>query len=184
MTPLHHRIVPLAARRRLVHLRNVTVGEIRWQLGRFRRIPTNAPGFPTPAAPAEPLALEHVLVSSDLNPRFLDCWPIAKRSWKELAGLDATLVVIGERHQLPEALQADPSVRTFTPIEGRSSSFQAQLIRLVYPALLRGGGVLITDADMIPMNSRYFHRTAAVGDRSHFVAYRDVILDIEQIPIC
>jgi hypothetical protein len=129
------------------------------------------------------LHLSHVVVSSDLNRRYLDCWPLAQRAWREVAGLDPLLVLIAD--DAPAELRADPSVHVFAPVDGLHTALQAQCIRLLYPALVDDAtGVLVSDVDMVPLNASFFHRPAGMVDERHFLAYRDVFLGASEIPIC
>jgi hypothetical protein len=127
----------------------------------------------------------HALVASDLNPLYLDFWPLVRRAWREIAGLEPVLVLVAAPNEVPPRLRDDPQVHVFEPLPGMHTAFQAQCIRLLYPALLAdAAGVIISDADMAPMNRRYFHRPATQVSRDHFVAYRDVLLAGQEIPIC
>lgn len=129
------------------------------------------------------LKLSHVVVSSDLNPRYLDCWPLARRAWREIAGLEPLLVLVAE--EAPRDLRADASVHVFEPLDGIHTALQAQCVRLLHPALVEGAsGVLVSDIDMIPLNRSYFHRPAGMICERDFLAYRDVFLDVSEIPIC
>lgn len=131
------------------------------------------------------LRLSHVLVSSDLNQRYLDVWPLAGRAWREIAGLEPVLVLVADEADVPSELRGDPSVRVFSPVEGVHTAFQAQCIRLLYPALLGGAdGVVVADIDMVPLNKDYFHRPAAHVDATDFIAYRDLMLSDGEVPIC
>jgi len=131
------------------------------------------------------LRLTHVLVSSDLNRRYLDVWPLANRAWKAIAGLEPVLVLVADDADVPSELRSDPNVRVFPPVAGVHTAFQAQCIRLLYPALLDGaGGVVVADIDMVPLNRRYFHRPAGHVAETDFVAYRDLMLSDGEVPIC
>jgi hypothetical protein len=150
-------------------------------------------GYPisSSAVPRPPLAarrrcmrLTHVLLASDLNPGYLEFWPLAKRAWQEIAEIEPLLVVIGEEQSVPLSLRDDEQVRVFDPVPGVHPVFQAQCIRLLYPALLETpGAVLTSDIDMFPMNRRYFHEPVAKVDEACFVAYRDTMLRRREIPI-
>jgi hypothetical protein len=156
--------------------------------GRIRRHPGSARVVPQPrrlGREDRPLQLTHVLVSSDQNPRYLDVWPLARRAWPEVAGLEPILVLVADEADVPDELRADPLVHRFQPVQGVHTALQAQCIRLLYPALLDGaGGVLLADIDMVPMNRRYFHRPAAHVHETDLVAYRDVMLPEFEVPIC
>jgi hypothetical protein len=124
-------------------------------------------------------------MAADANRRYLDLWPVAKRAWAEILGVDPLLVLVAEQHDVPAHLADDPAVRVFEPEPTLSTVFQAQCIRLLYPALLdTDGAVVISDVDMVPMSPRYFHRPLARIARGVFVSYRDVLLSLGEIPIC
>jgi hypothetical protein len=126
-----------------------------------------------------------VVVSSDLNPRYLDAWDLTRRMWSEVGGVRPHLVLVAPATDMPPALAIDPLVHVFEPIPGLHTALQAQCIRLLYPALLdTEGAVLISDVDMFPLSRRYFHVPIERVDERHFVAYRDVLLPGAQIPIC
>ena len=94
-------------------------------------------------------------------------------------------MLVADRSSVPRELAADPNVRLFEPEPGLHTAFQAQCIRLLYPALMESDGAVITsDVDMVPLTDRYFHRPLARIDRRHFVCYRDVLLDLGELPIC
>jgi hypothetical protein len=158
--------------------------------GRLRRRPASARVVPRPARAlpgARTLRLARVVVASDLNPRYLDCWPLARRAWPAIAGIEPLLVLVAPEADVPAELRSDPQVHVFEPLAGIHTAFQAQCIRLLQPALLDGdrhGAVLTADVDMLPLAARYFHEPVAHVDESHFVAYRDVLLDVHEVPIC
>jgi hypothetical protein len=131
------------------------------------------------------LELSHALVACDLNPRYVELWPLAQRAWREIAGLEPVLVLVGAADDVPEWVRADPAVRVFEPVPSLHTAFQAQCIRLLYPALLATDrGVVVSDIDMVPLNRTYLTRSLARIDADHFVSYRDVLLDLGEIPIC
>jgi hypothetical protein len=126
-----------------------------------------------------------VVVSSDLNPRYVTAWDVAYRMWSAVGGVRPHLVLVAPEQDVPPALATDPNVHVFEPIPGLHTAFQAQCIRLLYPALLETeGAVLISDVDMVPLSPGYFHEPVEQADERHFVAYRDVLLPGSEIPIC
>lgn len=147
--------------------------------------PRLVPRPPRRRAGSRGLRLTHVVVSSDLNERYLDLWPLASRAWQEIAGVEPLLVLVADEVAVPSALRSDPNVRVFPPVAGVHTAFQAQCIRLLYPALLDGaGGVVVADIDMVPLNRSYFHRPAGHVAETDFVAYRDLMLSDREVPIC
>lgn len=132
------------------------------------------------------MRLSHVLLSSDLNPRYLEYWPLAAEAWRAIADLEPVLVLVAQAHNVPDALRGDERVQVVDPVPGLHTALQAQCIRLLYPALLEtgGGAVVTSDVDMVPLSAGYFHHHASrVGERQ-FLAYRSMLLDAHEIPIC
>jgi hypothetical protein len=171
----------------LARRRRAAVEALRRLRGRARLRPPSPRVVPCPArhrgAPA--MRLTHVLLACDLNPHYLDCWPLARRAWSEVAELEPVLVLVGEPERVPPELAADPGVRVFDPVDAVHTAFQAQCIRLLYPALLDApGAVVVSDVDMVPLRAGYFHGAAARIPETHFLAYRNVLLAAGETPIC
>ena len=121
------------------------------------------------------MQVTHVLLASDLNPRYVEFWPLTSRAWEQVARIEPVLVLVAREHEVSAELRDDPRVRVFEPLEGIHTAFQAQAIRLLYPALLETrGAVLISDMELMPMNRRYWHEPVAALDATFFVTYRDV----------
>jgi hypothetical protein len=132
-----------------------------------------------------PLRLTHALTASSLEPRYLEFWPLAKRAWRDVAGLEPLLVVVGEAQAVPQSLRDDPAVDVFEPLPGVEPALQAQCIRLLYPALVEtDGAVIVSDIDLVPLSRTYYADALRGIDRDHFVSYRDVLLHLGEIPIC
>lgn len=94
-------------------------------------------------------------------------------------------MLVAEPDAVPFELVADERVRVFRPVPGLNTAFQAQCIRLLYPAILDlSGAVVVADVDLLPMDGRYFHSPLAGLDASFFVSYRDVLLPKGEIAIC
>jgi len=167
--------------------RDATTAALRAR-ARVRIRPPSAKVVPRPrrARRGEPrLELTHMLTAVDLNPRYVGLWPLAARAWTEITQLEPILVLVAHRDAVSAELAADPRVRIFEPEPSLSTVFQAQCIRLLYPALLEvDGAVIVSDVDMVPMSPRYFHRPPSWICRGHFLAYRDDLLPLGEIPIC
>jgi len=150
-------------------------------------------GYPVASAwlPRPPLdrgrprmRLAAALLACDLNPGYLGFWPLAARAWEEIVGVEALLVLVAGEGQVPPELAADPRVLRFDPLPGLHTTFQAQCIRLLYPALLDvGGAVLVSDIDLLPLDPRYFHRPVAKLPANAFVAYRDIRFGRQEMAI-
>lgn len=132
------------------------------------------------------MRLTHVLVASDLNPRYVECWPLTAHAWQSVAELEPVLVLVAAAGDVPSELRDDSRVHVVEPIPGMHTALQAQCIRLLYPALMDtdGGAVLTSDVDMVPLDGGYFHRPARRVGADDFLAYRDVLLRAGEIPVC
>ena len=148
--------------------------------------PISSPRLPRPALRRgrRPFRLGRVLLASDLNRDYLDFWPSTRRAWSEIVGLDPVLVLVAHRDRMPAGLLDDPAVVPFEPVAGVHSAFQAQCIRLLYPALLEtDAAVIISDMDLYPLRASYFHDPVRLLDERFFVVYRDERLDRREIDI-
>jgi hypothetical protein len=155
---------------------------------RTRRAPIVVSEVPPPlrrASGTQSMRLTHVVVSSDLNPRYVESWPTARRAWSEVTDLEPLLVLVADEGDVPTELLDDPGVKVFPPIATLHTAFQAQCIRLLYPAVVQtDGAVLISDVDMVPLSHEYFHAPTRRIPADHFLAYSDLLMHRNEIPIC
>ena len=153
-----------------------------WRVG----YPISSPRFPRPRLRRgrKPFRLGGVLMASDLNRDYLDFWPSTRRAWSEIVGLDPVLVLVAPRERIPPELRDDPAVIPFEPVEGVHTAFQAQCIRLLYPAILQiDRAVIVTDIDLYPLRASYFHDPVGSLDDRFFVVYRDERFDRGEVDI-
>jgi len=146
--------------------------------------PISSPKVPRPrlVRGRRPFRLSSVLLACDLNRDYLDFWPSTRQAWTEIVGLDAILVLVARAEEVPEELLDDDSVIRFEPLAGVHSAFQAQCVRLLYPALVEtGGAVIIADMDLYPLRASYFHDPVKSLDARFFVVYRDDRLERGEI---
>jgi hypothetical protein len=157
----------------------------RWvRAARRAGYPISSPKLPRPelARGRRPPQLTHVLLASDLNPRYIQCWELVRRAWQDIVGVEPVLVLVADEAEAPAELLDDPQVRLFAPLQDVHTAFQAQCIRLLYPALVETRGmVVIADIELVPLDPRYFHGPLAGLDERFFVAYRDVLHDRSMI---
>jgi hypothetical protein len=175
------------------HLREVVPSKVKvamrgaW-LAVARRIgyPVSSPRLPRPplVRGRRPFRLGRVLLACDLNRDYLDFWPSTSRAWREIVGIEPMLVLVASEEHVPTDLRDDPAVVAFEPIEGVHTAFQAQCIRLLYPALIETtGAVMIADIDLYPLRRSYFFDPIRHLDERFFVVYRDERLERAEIDI-
>jgi hypothetical protein len=155
-------------------------------LARIVGYPISSPRFPRPnlVRGRRPFRLERVLLASDLNHDYLDFWPSTRRAWREIVGLEPMLVLVAAHDRVPAVLRDDPAVTVFEPVAEVHTAFQAQCIRLLYPALVETtAAVMIADIDLYPLRRSYFFDPIRHLDERFFVVYRDERLDRGEIDI-
>ena len=126
------------------------------------------------------------LVACDLNPTYIDFYPLVKKFWFEKTNIQTKLILISDF--IPDQLISfKDDIILFHPIENIPTPFQAQCIRILYPSLLNQyeNGIILSDMDLIPMNNDFYIKNIEnVNDNDTFVVYRNVIEEHKQYPIC
>ncbi len=129
------------------------------------------------------MKLSCALVACDGNPRYLEFWPYVKRAWWEIVGIPCVMVYVGQ--EVPDYLKEDRAVFHFPPIEGWPTATQAQVIRLLYPALLKcDGAVVLSDMDIIPLQRDFFTQGFIRFNEDQFVSLRGIDENAKQVYIC
>lgn len=122
------------------------------------------------------MLLTDVLTSCDLNPLYLNFIPSFIKAWKILfPTINIHIILIA--NEIPHNfLHLQQYIHLFKPLPNIPTSFTSQNIRLLYPSLLNEttGGILITDIDIIPMNSKYYIDNIQNIDNNKFVCYRQL----------
>lgn len=119
------------------------------------------------------MKLDCVLTAVNENPLYLEFIEIFIKTWNKLyPDVDVKIILIAKT--IPEKfLLYKNNIILFEPIENVLTSFTSQIIRLLYPCILNyKNGVLITDMDMLPMNSSYYSKNILEYDNSKFIYYR------------
>ena len=129
------------------------------------------------------MKVSSALVACNENTKYLEFWPVVKRSWWEIIGLPCVMVYVGE--SLPECLKEDSAVIHFKPIDSWPTATQAQVIRLLYPALLKcDGAVVLSDMDMIPLQRDFFINGFKKFETNQIVSLRGIDENEKQIYMC
>jgi len=130
------------------------------------------------------LKLDRVILGSDLHREYIDFWPLVAKAWKQIVGVTPTLALIA-----PKDVYVDESVGQvirFEPIPGIPTHTQAQVIRLLLPALFPDDVCIISDMDMIPCSKHYFTDSIMAIPDDNFVVYRDRAYPVHEhhYPMC
>ena len=130
------------------------------------------------------LSLTHCVVACNDNPEYYEFWPVVKSAWENICNVSVTLVLVAK--DIPLFLREWVSeIVLWKPLPLISTAFQAQCIRLFYPAIVETeGAIIISDMDLIPLSRNYFVNTLESFNRKDFVNYRNVLAKYSQYPIC
>ena len=129
------------------------------------------------------MKLSCALVACNENPHYLQFWPYVKKAWWEIVGIPCVMVYIGQI--VPDSLKNDPAVIHFQPIEGWPTATQAQVIRLLYPSIMKcEGAIVISDMDIIPVQRNFFTQGFAQFKEDQFVSLRGIDEKEKQIYMC
>ena len=127
--------------------------------------------------------LSAALVACNENEYYLQFWPIVKKAWYEVVGIPCIMIYVAD--EMLDDLKDDPAVIHFKPAPGWPTATQAQVIRLLYPALLKAdGAIVLSDMDMIPMQRDFFHKKVGEAENNQFVCLRGIDEIEKQIYIC
>ena len=121
------------------------------------------------------MKLDCVLTAVNTNPLYVDFIPLFTKTWKKLyPSVDVKIILIAD--SIPEKFEEyKDNIILFPPLKGISTSFTSQYIRLLYPAILNyDNGILITDMDMLPMNSKYFSENFKKYTNNKFINIGDL----------
>lgn len=124
------------------------------------------------------------LVACDLNDMYLDFYPLVRKYWKNVVGIDTVLILIAD--EIPYKMnEFRDEIILFKPVDDIHTAFQSQCIRILYPCLFRSNeNIIISDMDLIPLNQKYYTENVKDFDDDSFIVYRDVISEHKQYPIC
>lgn len=131
------------------------------------------------------MKLGFALVACNENTHYLDFWPIVKEAWQRIVGIPCMMVYVGD--ELPEHLKNDPNVSLFKPIPGWPTATQAQVIRLLYPALYKDtfhDAIILSDMDIIPLQKSWFVDQLEEFQQNQFVSLRGIDEREKQIYMC
>ena len=119
------------------------------------------------------MKLKYVVAGVNEKSHYLRCVPFFIHAWKSLNPRIEVRVVLFA-NQLPDFLERyQSSIKLIPPIQGVSTAFCSQIVRLFYPCILPDdGAALISDVDLLPLNFKYFEKALAVQRADKFVTFR------------
>lgn len=93
-------------------------------------------------------------MGSNLNPMYLDFWPIISKTWKKVFNITPVLGLICDEDS--DFIEDEYGlIKKYKTIEGIDSGLQSQIVRLYLTKELTGN-IIISDIDMVPLSKKYF----------------------------
>ena len=129
------------------------------------------------------------LTAVNLDPKYLSCVPNYIDFWLSLNSRTSEkkylpkVLVIADALP-PELERQSEFCEVIRPVDGVSSVFVSQTIRVYFPAFMVADYVITSDVDMFPLDDAVFQRALEeIDGGGEFVVCRDV-LEKGQLPIC
>lgn len=119
------------------------------------------------------MKLKYIVAGVNENAPYIKCVPLFIDAWKSLnKNLEVRVVLFANK--LPDfLLPYKDSIVLITPIQGVSTAFCSQVVRLFYPCTLpNDGAALISDIDLLPLKISYFTEALNAHQQDKFVTFR------------
>ena len=129
------------------------------------------------------MKIDVCVIATDLHESYLGTYEYVKKAWNEILGIPTLLIIVADK--IPDDLiKFKDEIVLFPPIEGIHSAFIAQCIRVLYPCLLNNKNIIISDADIIPLNKKYFVESIKDISENNFISYTKRYHENNQQAIC
>ena len=122
------------------------------------------------------MKINKAIVTSTENNKYLDFWPVVKKSWERLE-VEPILYIISEKKN------KRINEKSFY-IPGVNPVFVSQTFRLLAPTLYKNDICIISDMDMIPLSKEYFVNQLKNFEDDKFVIFRSGATSENMLPIC
>ena len=131
------------------------------------------------------MVVNYVLMGSNMNPLYLDFWPVVSKVWKDVFNITPVLGLISDE----ESEMYDDGnglVVKLKSIDGIDNGLLSQLVRLYLPKYLNGN-CIISDIDMIPLSKKYFIDDLKNYSDNDFIimsSHHPQTINTNQYPMC
>lgn len=115
--------------------------------------------------------LDRVILTCNEDTSYLQLWPLAARAWKDIVGVQPTLILVAE-----DDVQVDDTVGDvlrFKPVPDVPTALQAHYIRLLVPALYPDDVCIVSHIELIPLQQKFFTKYIESIPEDCFVIYRN-----------
>lgn len=99
------------------------------------------------------MKIKYAIMGSNLDPLYLDFWPLVSEVWRKRFNVTPVLGLIGNKTKISEDKHG--LIFEFPKIDGYNNGLLSQLVRLFLPKFLDGVSI-ISDIDMFPVSKKYF----------------------------
>ena len=131
------------------------------------------------------MKIDYSIVGSNLDPMYLDFWPVISKVWKTVFNITPVLGLITDETE--EIIEDEFGiVIKLNPVDGYPQSLLSQLIRLYLPKYLNGN-CIISDIDMIPLSKKYFIDDLKKFNDNDFIimsSHHPQTINSNQYPMC
>ena len=115
-----------------------------------------------------------VLTATNMNPNYYKIIPVFIKTWLHIFPEIKIHIILIAEEIIEELEPYKQYIKLFKPIDDVDTALTAQYIRILYPSLLTesGGGIMITDMDMLPMGRKYYIQQIENICDDKFICYR------------
>lgn len=128
------------------------------------------------------MIIDTCIIASDLNENYIGLYPYVREAWSKF-NIRVILILVASYIPI-DMIQYKEDIILFHPIPNIHSAFQAQIIRLLYPALLDNKNIIISDMDIIPLSRKYFVDNIKSYDSDSIIVFRNVYIERNMYSMC
>ncbi len=128
------------------------------------------------------MKIDKAIVSSNMNPDYLDFWPLVSKVWKIKFNIDPVLLLICNENKEEDSefgkvikIKEDETIPYY---------LQAQWVRFWYLSTLKDEVGIISDIDMFPLSYKYFVDQHKNISNDNYVHINPCLDSYPNIPAC
>lgn len=129
------------------------------------------------------MKIDTVITAGNINHHYLQLFPLIKQVWIKRFNINPLCILIADN--IPDYLiEHKDNIILFPPIQGINDIFVAQVIRLLYPALLPDNTIITSDLDIIPVKKQYFIDSIQNIPDDTFITFTDRYVHLDMYALC
>lgn len=137
------------------------------------------------------MKIDVVITACDTKKKYIENFKYIYNSWKSKLGVETYLILITNPEENPNdfieskyLVEFKKNIIVFPVFDDIHSTYIAQVVRILYPALFENKNVLITDADIIPLKADYYTKQIEELNDDVFITYTDRYIKQKNYAIC